>query len=128
MNEKVKYWLSMANYDYDTANVMLKGRRYLYVGFMCHQVLEKSLKALYVVRKNTNPPYTHNLSYLAKESEIYDELDEKQKDFLDIVDPLNIEARYPSYKEKLFKTLNLNNCRRILKQTGDLFLWIKKRL
>lgn len=128
MNEKIKYWLSMASYDYDTAKVMLKGRRYLYVGFMCHQVLEKSLKALYVAKKNANPPYTHNLSYLAKESNVYYELDEKQKDFLDIVDPLNIEARYPSYKEKIFKTLNLDVCNKIFKQTGDFFLWIKKKL
>lgn len=128
MNEKVKYWLSLAEYDYDTAKVMLKGKRYLYVGFMCHQVIEKLIKAVYASRKNTNPPYSHNLSYLAKESGLYDELDDKQKDFLDIIDPLNIEARYPSYKERILKTLDLNNCKNILKNTGDFYIWIKGKL
>ena len=43
--EKVSYWLDLAEYDLDTAKAMLKSRRYLYVGFMCHQVIEKALKA-----------------------------------------------------------------------------------
>jgi HEPN domain-containing protein len=43
--EKVRYWLEMAEYDLETARVMLKGQRFLYVGFMCHQVIGKSLMA-----------------------------------------------------------------------------------
>jgi len=35
MHEKVQYWINMAEYDLETAKVMLKGRRFLYVGFMC---------------------------------------------------------------------------------------------
>jgi hypothetical protein len=30
--ESVKYWLNVAEYDLETAKVMLKGARYLYVG------------------------------------------------------------------------------------------------
>ena len=48
MNEKTKYWLEMAEYDFETARIMLQGRRFLYVGFMCHQTIEKILKAVYV--------------------------------------------------------------------------------
>lgn len=44
IRDKVKYWLKLAEYDLDTAKVMLNGGRYLYVGFMCHQVIEKMLK------------------------------------------------------------------------------------
>ena len=42
--QKAGYWLDLAAYDLETADVMLRGKRYLYVGFMCHQVVEKSLK------------------------------------------------------------------------------------
>ena len=42
---KIQYWLDMAGYDLDTAKAMLSTGRYLYVGFMCHQAVEKSLKA-----------------------------------------------------------------------------------
>lgn len=41
MNEKINYWIEIAEYDLETARVMLEGRRFLYVGFMCHQVIEK---------------------------------------------------------------------------------------
>jgi hypothetical protein len=32
MNERVAYWLDLADYDIETARVMLNGKRYLYVG------------------------------------------------------------------------------------------------
>lgn len=34
--ERVKYWIDIAEYDYDTAEAMLKSGRRLYVAFMCH--------------------------------------------------------------------------------------------
>ena len=43
--QKAEYRLELAEYDLETEKVMLKGGRHLYVGFMCHQVLEKALKA-----------------------------------------------------------------------------------
>ena len=49
----------MANYDLETAKAMLKTKRYLYVGFMCNQVIEKILKAYFVKIKKVQPPYTH---------------------------------------------------------------------
>ena len=46
MNDKTSYWLEIADYDLETAKAMLETGRYLYVGFMCHQVIEKTLKAV----------------------------------------------------------------------------------
>ena len=45
MNDKVTYWIEMSDYDLETADAMLVTGRYLYVGFMCHQIIEKILKA-----------------------------------------------------------------------------------
>ena len=42
--ESVNYWFDLAAYDLETAKVMLNGARYLYVGFMYHQAIEKALK------------------------------------------------------------------------------------
>ena len=33
MNDKVKYWIELSDYDYDTALAMQQSIRYLYVGF-----------------------------------------------------------------------------------------------
>ena len=35
--EKVNYWVELSDYDLETADAMLQTKRYLYVGFMCHQ-------------------------------------------------------------------------------------------
>ena len=64
--DKVAYWLDIADYDLETANAMLITRRWLYVGFMCHQVLEKTMKAYWCATKPDDPPYTHNLLNLAQ--------------------------------------------------------------
>ncbi len=50
INEKVQYWIEIAEYDLKTTKVMLDGKSFLYVGFMCHQVIEKILKAYYTFK------------------------------------------------------------------------------
>ena len=40
-DEQVQYWLDIAQYDLDTAEAMHQTGRWLYVAFMCHQVIEK---------------------------------------------------------------------------------------
>ncbi len=59
---KATYRVELADYDLETAQAMLKTERLLYVGFMCHQTIEKLLKAYYVIRAGGIPPYTHSLS------------------------------------------------------------------
>jgi HEPN domain-containing protein len=102
------YWLEMADYDLETARAMLHAKRFIYVGFMCQQVIEKSLKGLIVsLNPETSAPYIHNLTKLAKLAGIYDEMDSECKDTIDFLEPLNIEARYPSSKDKLLSSLTL---------------------
>ena len=65
-NTKAAYWAELSDYDLITARAMLKSKRYLYVGFMCHQSIEKILKAYYTRIKDKVAPYSHNLRYLVK--------------------------------------------------------------
>ena len=62
---KVAYWLDIADYDLDTAEAMYQTGRWLYVAFMCHQVIEKTIKAYWCGTQSTDPPYTHNHMRLA---------------------------------------------------------------
>ena len=126
--DKVKYWIELSEYDYETAEAMLSSKRYLYVGFMCHQTIEKILKAYFTNQIAEVPPFTHSLSYLAKKCGLIDKLSEDQLNFLDILEPLNIEARYPSHKKRLMKSLNEARCLDILKKTKQLQEWIKQKL
>lgn len=125
---KTRYWLELSEYDLETAEAMLKTRRFLYVGFMCHQVIEKILKAYFVSTLKNNAPHTHNLTILSKQTKIHDDMNDQQLDFLDILEPLNIEARYPTHKEKIIKSLNEQRCLEILQQTKEMAEWIKDKL
>lgn len=128
MKDKVTYWIEMSDYDFDTAKAMLETKRYLYVGFMCHQVIEKILKAYWSQVLEEPPLKIHHLSRLAAKSGLIELLSEEQMDFIDKLEPLNIEARYPSYKEQLVKALTPEYCRELLTKTNELRLWIKTKL
>lgn len=125
---KTEYWFDSAEYDLQTAYAMLETQRLLYVGFMCHQTIEKALKGIYVSRKPEEElPYIHKLVRLANLSEISEEMSEEQLTLLDTLSPLNIEARYPLHKDRLLKSLTYERCEAMLKKTEALFLWIRKK-
>lgn len=128
MDEKIKYWTDLAEYDIVTAEAMLNSNRLLYVAFMCHQTIEKILKAVFVKELNATPPYIHNLLSLATKSKILNKMDDSQIDFIDELEPLNIEARYPTYKDEIFYTLNYDYCKILLNKTKELYAWIKQLL
>lgn len=128
MTNKTKYWIELSDYDLETAEAMLLSKRYLYVGFMCHQTIEKAIKSYYTKLNPEKAPFSHNLAYLAKQGGFYNEFSEEQKEFIDLVEPLNIEARYPSHKERLLKSLSDEKCNEIIEKTKELQQWIKSKL
>lgn len=128
MDDKTRYWLELSDYDLETAKAMLKSKRYLYVGFMCHQSIEKILKAYHSKYIQDTPPFSHSLIYLSNKSGADEILETYQKDFMDEIEPLNIEARYPSQKDRLFKSLTKNRCEHLIKNTEKLQQWIKRKL
>lgn len=95
---------------------------------MCHQVIEKSLKGYYTSINPELVPYTHNLVQLAKQSGLYYHMSDDQLNIIDLLEPLNIQARYPSDKDKLLKSLSLKRCSEIITETEALFQWIKAKL
>jgi HEPN domain-containing protein len=130
VNEKVEYWFKLADYDIETAKVMLKGGRYLYVGFMCHQSVEKALKGVIAhgSEEGDMPPKIHDLSKLAIRAKLFDLMSERQQDFIDELNPLNIEARYPEYKDEIAAGLTSENCGELLTATEEVLCWIKRQL
>ena len=129
-SKKVKYWINIAEEDFSLATYLFAGEKFLYTGFMCHQAVEKSLKA--VIARNCGddeiPPKIHNLLVLADKAQIYTKISENQKVFISQLNPLNIEARYPEYKDEIAKTLSNQICKQIITETEELLCWIKKLL
>ena len=128
MANHIQYWIELAEYDLETAQAMYTTQRWLYVGFMCHQAVEKTMKSYWCKSQQSDPPYTHNLLRLAQGSGLVAFLNEEQLQFISDLMPMNIEARYPSYKEELFQHLTPENCSLLLGKTKSLVEWIKQRL
>ena len=128
MSDKIAYWKELSDYDIETADAMFNSKRYLYVGFMAHQSIEKILKAYFVKITGETPPFSHSLSYLAKKAKIYECFSEDQIDFIDTLEPLNIECRYPTHKEQLMKSLTEKKCKEILYKAKELQQWIRRKL
>ncbi|MDR2525975.1 MAG: HEPN domain-containing protein [Oscillospiraceae bacterium] len=130
MNERTEYWLDLADYDLETAKVMLNGGRYLYVGFMCHQTIEKSFKA--VIARDCDegeiPPKIHHLLKLADRAGLFQKMSADQQAFIKELNPMNIEARYPESKEAIAAGLNAETCKKLLIGTEELLCWIKEQL
>lgn len=127
-SDKVAYWLDIADYDMETAETLYNGGRWLYVAFMCHQVIEKTLKAYWCGTQSVEPPYTHNLTRLSEGCGLDSEMNEVQLDIIETLIPMNIQARYPEYKDQLARMLTQENCRKIIDETKALQQWIKNKL
>ena len=128
MQDKVKYWLNLANDDVSVAKLLLGGKKYLYAGFFCHLIAEKALKAIIVDATSTFPPKMHDLTKLAEHGGIFDVLTESQLNLLEELNPLNLEARYPEHKERISEILTAEKTANILKETEEFLCWTEQRL
>ena len=126
--EKVTYWIEIANYDLHTAEALFKTRRWLYVAFMCHQAIEKTLKAYWCGTREDDPPYTHNHKQLASGCGLYEKMSAEQRCFIETITNFNIEARYPEDKDALYRRLSKPAWRQIIDNTKQLTQWIIEQL
>ena len=128
MLDKVDYWLELCDDDLKAAKAMLKSENFLWAGFICHLVAEKALKAAIASIIKEVPPKTHDLPKLANKTGICGDLPEAYRNLLNKLTPLQIETRYPEYKEKISELLTEKYCVDLLKETEGFLCWIKKKL
>jgi len=126
LQETLKLWLEKAEYDFESAKIMLSNNRYLYVAFMCQQTIEKLLKGIIHQKTKALPPYTHNLTALAQMSDI--SFSKEQLDFFILLTSYYLNTRYPDIKQKLALSLNRGRSQEMLMKTEEFFLCLKKEL
>ncbi len=126
MNRKVSYWWDQIENDLAVAKTLLAAKHHLYVAFLCHLVIEKSLKGA-IAALGSDPPRIHNLTRLATLADLLDQMNAEQLTLLDDLEPMNIEGRYPRDREKLTRKLDAKRCAAMLAQTEELSKWIRTR-
>jgi HEPN domain-containing protein len=123
---KIEYWLALAEYDIEVALSLLQSKKFLYVGFFCHLIIEKTIKAYFWYILNSEPPFSHNLIYLAEKYGLIEELNPEFIGLLNVLMPLNIEGRYPTDKQLLVQQLTETRINDIFNKTISLQKWIKE--
>jgi len=95
--------------------------------FIGHLVLEKALKAIFVLNnENKLPPKIHNLVKLAELSFVT--LTDEQKLFLDEVNDFNLVTRYPDYKLGFYKICTKEYADKYFREIKEYYKWIKSHL
>ena len=125
--EKVQYWLDIVTEDLELSEFLFKNGRWLYAAFMCHQVVEKMLKAYWTATRDDVPPYIHEHKRLAELCGLYGQMDASQRSFLNEIRLMNIEARYPDYKRTVARSLNEDRTRHIVEQTKQMQQWLLQK-
>ena len=125
MLDKVDYWLDLCDDDLRAAKSLFASKDYLWMGFICHLIAEKAIKAVVASVTDEIPPKIHHLLKLANMANLSDDLNEEQKNLLSRLMPLQIEARYSEHKARIAATLTSSYCANLLKETEAFLCWIK---
>ena len=123
IEKQIEYWRSSANSNIETAEILLTNGKFIEALFFCHLAIEKSLKACYVKHNNELAPKVHKLQYLAENSGI--ELDNNQKDFFGVLMQYQIEGRYP---ETYPPYPTEQDAAKLLNETKQTLLWLMQKL
>ena len=123
MGQEANNWLMRGMADFKTANDCLEDGNYYASAFFRQQTIEKCLKGLYIERKRSTPPKTHNLLELSLKLNIPEE-------FLSVVRELTPEfiiTRYPDAIGGIPADLyDKEKSHRILEITRGFFEWMMK--
>ncbi len=125
-NQSIEYWLSSAERDLETAEILFINQRYDWCLFIGHLVLEKTLKAFFIKNKNESAPRIHNLVTLAEHTSL--ELTDEQKQLLMEINRFNIETRYPDYKQRFYNLCSKDFTEDYFIKIKDLFAWLQTQM
>ncbi len=121
----IEYWLESAEEDLKVVDHLFEKGDYTWALFIAHLVLEKVLKGYYVKEVGKQVPYTHSLRYLAQQTSL--ELNGEQKELLRTVTRFNIETRYPSEKSDFYELCTEEFTGDYLAKIKGFYQWMLKR-
>ncbi|MCF8349509.1 MAG: HEPN domain-containing protein [Bacteroidales bacterium] len=123
IKRQIDYWVTSAEDDLLTAELLIRENRILHGLFFCHLVIEKSIKAHIEKTTGDIAPKSHSLIYLSEKAEL--ELDDETELFLGILMKYQLRGRYPDYNPYLPDMSRVNE---YFDKTKSLFQWLKKKL
>ncbi len=125
MREEIRRWMEHAENDLDVARVVIAADKRGATAYHCQQAVEKALKALFMVTRNTDAPRTHSLVFLGQETGAL----QLFGDLLRELTPAYTDTRYPDASvESPEEIYGGNRAQRLFDQTTEFFKWIRSEL
>lgn len=126
VDKQVRYWEETSDDDFKTMANLFDSKDYHWSLFIGHLVLEKLLKGCVVKKTSSNPPFTHDLTKLAKITGY--NFSEEQLDCLDTITTFNLNARYDNYKKAFYQKCTLSFTKEWFDNIKTIREWIKGQL
>lgn len=121
--EHIQYWITSSENDWEVAQSLIHGEKFLYALFFAHLTLEKLLKGHWVKDNIDNyPPRIHSLVRILEGTNF--RFDEDTLVFLELLNDFQLEWRYPDYQFKIYKRCN----KEFTEQVFDRLIPIRKCL
>ena len=124
--EKFQYWLSYAQNDLDSSELMLNSGRWFYTVFMCQQAIEKLIKGLYILYIDDNVPRLHDINNIF--DRFKDKLPEQATDdmvsLFDTLSQFYLRSRYPDYTSALASLTTNERAQSIYKKAKEAYTWL----
>ena len=125
-DKRINYWLQTAENDWQVARHLFEKKDYAYALFFGHLVIEKILKAIIILHKGGNPPFSHRLTYLAEKADL--ELNDEQGELLEIITDFHLEARYPDEKFVFYKKCTQQFTNSYLEKIEGIKAWLLEQI
>ena len=123
INKQIQYWKQGADSDIETAEILISNKKVLQGLFWCHLCLEKIIKAHVAKATKDIPPYSHDLLYLLRKTDIV--INDEDTEFLGLMMKYQLEGRYADYQPYIPDNKKVND---YLYKTKELLICLKKKL
>lgn len=118
----IEYWKKGAADDLDTAQELIKAKKYHHALFFCHLAIEKLIKGLIFHKTNEHSLPIHDLIRLSKQIGLI--ITPDQHSDLKEITTWNIQARYDNIKFEFYKKASKNFTFQWFTKVKELYSWL----
>jgi HEPN domain-containing protein len=124
--EKYQFWLSYAQNDMNSAEVMFQSGRWFYTIFMCQQAIEKLIKGLYILYIDDNVPRLHDINSIFDrfKDKLSEHPTDDQETLFDTLSQFYLRSRYPDYTSTLASIATSDTAHSIYEKSRRAFQWL----
>lgn len=123
MKSKTLAWIKIADNDFAVAKDNFKDGHFAHAAYLCHQTIEKYLKAVVQELTDEIPLHTHNFNVLLETADV--KIPEEIEEKILRLAPHYIPTRYPEELEKLQEQYTREATEKYINDTEEIILWLK---